>query len=137
LLSSTLLRSVAYQTFQACINWNSGPVQPVRVRNYPGAEDSSSHHPSSASLRQKLVRCPYFSLQYRCYREPFTCGGSGALQVLLVLHGRGRLWTGEGVGQLSVGDTLLLPAALDALACHPEGDLGMLLSTLPMQSEID
>jgi mannose-6-phosphate isomerase len=115
----------------ACINWNSGPVQPLRARNYPGAEDSSSRHASSASLRQQLVRCPYFSLEYRRYSEPFTCGGSGALQVLLVLHGRGRLWTGEGVWQLTAGDTLLLPAALDSLACHPEGDLGILLSTLP------
>jgi quercetin dioxygenase-like cupin family protein len=51
-----------------------------------------------------------------------------------VLHGRGRLWTGEGVWELVPGDTLLLPAALDALTCHPEDDLGILLSTLPEKS---
>jgi hypothetical protein len=53
------------------------------------------------------------------------------MQVLLVVHGQGRLWTGEGVWELAPGETLLLPAALDVLTCYPEGDLGILLSTLP------
>jgi mannose-6-phosphate isomerase len=114
----------------ACINWSSGPVQPVRARSYPRGE-SASPQPSSGSMRQRLVNCSYFALEYLRSSEPLTCGGSGGLQVLLVLHGHGRLWTGEGVWQLSTGDTLLLPAALDSLACHPEGDLGLLLSTLP------
>jgi mannose-6-phosphate isomerase class I len=81
-----------------------------------------------------LVACPYFTLEYVRQSEPFTCGGTGRLQVLLVLHGRGRLWTGEGVWELATGDTLLLPAALNALACHPEGDLGILLATLPLSN---
>ena len=67
-------------------------------------------------------------------REPFTCGGTGCLQVLLVLHGRGRLWTGEGVWKFQARRHVLLPAALDTLTCHPEGDLGILLSTLPADS---
>src|SRR4029079_10133806 len=54
----------------ACINWHSGPVQPVRARNYPDAGDSASLS-SSASLCQRLVHCPYFSLEYRRYSEPF------------------------------------------------------------------
>jgi quercetin dioxygenase-like cupin family protein len=78
-----------------------------------------------------LVKCPYFTLEYLHYREPFTCGGMGGMQVIMVLHGRGRLWTADGVWQLKVGDTLLLPADLPSLACHPEGELGLLLSSLP------
>jgi mannose-6-phosphate isomerase len=113
----------------ACINWNSGPVQPVRAEGYSDKTDSPRR-----SIRQRLVACPYFTLEYVRQSEPFTCGGTGRLQVFLVLHGRGRLWTGEGVWELVPGDTLLLPAALDALTCHPEDDLGILLSTLPEKS---
>ncbi len=116
----------------ACIDWSSGPVHPVRAEGFPGVADSRGER--AGSRRQRLVRCRYFTLEYLRQNEPFTCGGIGRLQVLLVLHGRGRLWTGEGVWELAPGDTLLLPAALDALTCHPEGDLGMLLSTLPANS---
>jgi mannose-6-phosphate isomerase len=108
----------------ACIDWNSGPVHPIRAANYPGGRDMPS--------RQKLVQCPYFTLEYLHYREPFTQKG-GSLQVLLVLHGRGRLESARDERPLVPGDTLLLPAALDALTCHPQGDLGLLLSSLPAE----
>ncbi|HEY7156701.1 MAG TPA: type I phosphomannose isomerase catalytic subunit [Gemmataceae bacterium] len=114
----------------ACINWNSGPVQPVRAEGYADTADSPR-----GSIRQRLVACPYFTLDYLRQQESFTCGGAGRLQVLLVLHGRSRLETGEGVWELVPGDTLLLPAALDTLTCHPEGELGILLSTLPENHE--
>jgi mannose-6-phosphate isomerase len=110
----------------ACIDWNSGPVHPVRAKSYP----SGQMGPRGA-IRQRLVVCPYFTLEYLRQCEPFPCGGVGRLQVLMVLHGRGRLRTGEGDWELVPGDTLLLPAALDTLTCRPENDLGILLSTLP------
>jgi mannose-6-phosphate isomerase len=124
------MRQLHLEEALACIDWNGGPIHPVRAEGYPGNADSI---PSTkeCSLRQELVRCPYFTLDYLRRRKPFTCGGIGRLQVLLVLHGRGQLETGEGVWELARGDTLLLPAALGPLVCHPEGDLGTLLSTLP------
>jgi mannose-6-phosphate isomerase len=125
------MRQLHIEEALACINWNSGPVHPIRARNYPGRADSPPRQPISASSHQRLVDCSYFTLEYLQYSEPFTCGGTGILQVLLVLHGRGRLETGEGVWQLTPGDTLLLPATLDAITCRPEGDLGLLSSTLP------
>jgi mannose-6-phosphate isomerase len=124
------MRQLHIEESLACIDWNSGPVKPVRAKGYPGVPGSPQKK-ELASIRQRLVACPYFTLEYVRQNEPFTCGGTGRLQVLLVLHGRGRLWTGEGVWELTVGDTLLLPAALNALTCHPEGDLGILLPTLP------
>lgn len=110
----------------ACIDWSGGPVHPVRAEGYPGGPAASR-----APIRQRLVACPYFELDYLRQKEPFACGGGGRLQVLLVLHGRGCLHTGEGVWELSPGATLLMPAAVDALSCQPEGELGMLISTLP------
>jgi mannose-6-phosphate isomerase len=103
----------------ACIDWNSGPVHPIRIRDYP-----------RGALQQRLVECSYFTLDYLQSAETFLCGG-GALQALLVLHGRGELRFGDGVEKLAAGDTILLPAALDPVVCHPDGELGVLLSTLP------
>jgi mannose-6-phosphate isomerase len=107
----------------ACIDWNTGPVHPIRAANYPGGA-------ATGTSRQQLVQCSYFTLEYLHYRQAFTLKG-GNLQVLLVLHGRGRLENGRDERPLVPGDTMLLPAALDALTCHPQGDLGLLLSSLP------
>jgi len=115
----------------ACINWNSGPVHPVHVAGYPGSGETLPSNSENRSIRQCLIHCPYFTLEYLRNSKSFTCGGTGRLQVLLVLHGRGRLMTGEGGRELTPGDSLLLPAALDGMTCHPDGDLGVLLSTLP------
>jgi mannose-6-phosphate isomerase len=119
------MRQLHIEEALTCINWDSGPVHPVRVEDYASNRDRVD----ASGIHQQLVKCAYFSLEYLRYREPFTCGGSGSMQVLLVLHGNGRLRTGEGVWQLRPGDTLLLPAALDALTCFPEGNLEFLLSS--------
>jgi mannose-6-phosphate isomerase len=106
----------------ACIDWRAGPVHPVRAEGY-GA--------SAAPARQRLVSCRYFTLDYLRQAEPFTLGGAGRVQVLIALHGRGALQTGEGRLPLAAGRTLVLPAALPALTCAPDGPLGLLLATLP------
>jgi mannose-6-phosphate isomerase len=124
------MRQLHIEEALACIKWNAGPVHPVRAEGYPGTENHSAVERRSA-VRQRLVSCPFFLLEYQRQSEPFPCGGSGAMQVLLVLHGYGRLQTGEGVWELTPGDTLLLPAALGPLVCQPEGEIGTLLSTLP------
>jgi len=123
------MRQLHIEEALACINWECGPVPPVRAANYPGGTDSSLQH-GGAAIQQRLVQCPYFTLNYLCSSEPFTCDG-GSLQVLLVLHGRGRVKTGAEMQPLVPGDTLLLPSALDELICYPEENLGLLLSTLP------
>ncbi len=125
------MRQLHIEQALACIDWSSGPVNPLRARDYPQPEARSARQRTSTAVRQRLVHCPYFALEYLHYSEPFTCGTDGVLQVLLVLHGRGRLWTSEGVWQLTPGDAFVLPAALGALTFHPEGNLGLLVSTLP------
>jgi mannose-6-phosphate isomerase len=118
------MRQLHLEEALACINWSSGPVHPIRTESYPGRAAART------ALRQRLVLCPYFSLEYLHFSEPFSLDG-GVLQVLLVLHGRGRLESGADERPLVPGDTLLLPAALESLTCHPEGEFGLLLSTLP------
>lgn len=116
------MRQLHVEEALACIKWNSGPVSPVRAANYPDG--------ASRPSKQLLTKCSYFTLEYLHSREPFTCNG-GVMQVLLVLHGRGRLGNSPDAWELAPGDTLLLPASLDPLPCYPEGELALLLATLP------
>jgi mannose-6-phosphate isomerase len=125
------MRQLHIEEALACIHWNAGPVHPVRAEGYPGTTGITSRGREGGSFRQRLVRCKYFTLEYLRHNERFTCGGTGTMQVLLVLHGRARLRTSDGVWELTPGNTMLLPAALGPLDCQPESDLGILLSTLP------
>jgi mannose-6-phosphate isomerase len=108
----------------ASIDWHGGPVNPVRAAGYPCGDTSLS--PTTA-VRQALVRSRYFALDYLRRPAPFTLGGAGRLQAVVVLHGGGRL----GDHGLAAGDAWLLPAGLPSLACSPDEPLGLLLATLP------
>jgi mannose-6-phosphate isomerase len=124
-------RTLHIEEALACINWNSGPIHPLRVCDYPDAADAPTRSDGCVASRQKLVDCAYFTLEYLRQRDSFSCSGNGALQVMLVLHGRGRLCSGDGEWPLAAGDTLLLPASLGDATCQPDGDLGILLAALP------
>src|SRR5262249_13191563 len=82
----------------AAINWNQGPVPPVRVPGFPQGRDS---------FRMDWVRCPYFVLDCVRESEPFALGGTGALQALLVVRGRGTLATPAGEAELARGQAWL------------------------------
>jgi mannose-6-phosphate isomerase len=111
----------------ACIDWNAGPVHPVRASGYPAPGKPAPAEP----VRQELVRCRYFVLEYLRGHRPFPVGGGGCLQVLVVLHGKAALETPQGQMPFRVGDTLLLPADMKSVYCRPEGPTGLLLSSLP------
>jgi mannose-6-phosphate isomerase len=103
----------------AVIHWDQGPVQPVRAEGFGERQ--------SIRIRQTLVKCRYFSLEYLHENRLFAVGGSGSLQALLVLTGHGRL----GEESMSAGQVWLLPAAMPQVQCRPEDHLGVLLSSLP------
>jgi mannose-6-phosphate isomerase len=108
----------------ACIDWRAGPVQPVRAAGYSGRDEADL-----SPVRQALVRCRYFHLDYIRQHEPFALGsGEPAMRTVMVLHGRGRLGESD---RLARGDTVLLPAALGEVWVHPQGPVGLLVSTLP------
>jgi mannose-6-phosphate isomerase len=110
----------------ASIHWDVGPVRPVQADGYPLPAERSG-----ASIRQGLVRCRYFELEYVRQNEPFTLGGAGRLQVAIGLHGRCGLHTTRGDEVFAAGETLVLPAASDPMVCTPAGSCGFLLATLP------
>jgi mannose-6-phosphate isomerase len=120
-------RTLHVEEALACINWKGGPVQPMAAAGYPEGRNAAAVGPAW----QELVRCPYFTLEYVRQTEPFTCGGTGRLQVLIVLHGHGQLTASGQRRDLRPGDVLVLPADLERISYVPKGPVGLLLSTLP------
>jgi mannose-6-phosphate isomerase len=106
----------------ACIDWNAGPVQPVRVEGYP----------NQIGL-QRLVACRYFTLHYLGMEKPLAWDSlaEGRMQVVIGLQGRGVLYSDEGEYRLAAGETLLLPAALSRREFRPHGLMSVLVATLP------
>jgi mannose-6-phosphate isomerase len=109
----------------ACIDWGAGPVEPVRAEGYPRGGEAAPW-----SVRQPLVKCAYFDVDYVRESEPFALGG-GRMKVAVVLHGRGEMHTARGLEPLRAGDTVVLPAALGQTWVCPRGPLGLLVSSLP------
>ena len=114
-------RTLHIEEALACIDWNAGPVRPVHAEGYPDGPEA---------VRQQLVSCRYFTMEYIRQIEPFPCGGE-RMQVLIVAHGRGAIDGPAGRFDLRTGDSLLLPAAVAPLECRPDGSLGLLLVRLP------
>lgn len=111
-------RALHIEESLACIDWTSGPVQPVRT-----APDASG--------RASLVDCPYFVLEEVRATAPFACAGAGRLQALIALDGDAFLESAEGVLPVSRGDVVVFPAGLPETPCRPQPALHGLLCTLP------
>ncbi len=114
-------RTLHIEQATACIDWDAGPVRPVHAEGYPYGP---------GAVRQRLVSCRYFTMEYVRQSKPFPCDG-GRMQVWIVAHGRGGLHGPDGRTDLCAGDSLLLPAAMAPMECRPEGPLGLLLASLP------
>jgi mannose-6-phosphate isomerase len=107
----------------ACIDWSRGPVEPVHT-----AEFTKPAEAVRGCERQPLVECEYFKLEYVQGREAISLGGDSRLHMFIALRGAGH-W--QGSEPIAVGQAWLLPAAMAATQCEPDGVLGGLLCTLP------
>ena len=104
----------------ACIDWETGPVSPVRVPGYP---EQTGDVP--------LVRCDYFDLDYHCFHQSRSLNTTPAMRVVLVLHGRGHYVADGSRHDVAAGDTLLFPAGIGPVELVPDGALGVLAARLP------
>jgi len=95
----------------AAIDWNAGPVTPVHAE----------------AGGQNLVRCEFFELTFGRASKPFTWGGVGGVQAVVVIRGAATLED----NRLEPGQVWLLPADLPAVTCNPSADFEFLLVTLP------
>jgi mannose-6-phosphate isomerase len=124
-------RALHIEESLASIHWDQGPVLPLHVAEFapPGKEGEEPRERSTR--RTELVRCGYFHLDHVSGSEPFTVGGTGALQMLLVLGGRGWLDGSGGAEPLTAGQAWVLPAGGLAVPVRPHLWVSCLLCTLP------
>lgn len=119
-------RTLHVEEAMACIDWQRGPIDPVQVKGFlipPGG--------NNPRINQRLVQCPYFSLDYLQDVSSFTLGGDGLLRAVIVIKGKGG-WRSERAGEdLKVGEVLLLPASMPAVSFQPRQELGVLVATWP------
>jgi mannose-6-phosphate isomerase len=119
-------RKLHVEEAMASIHWEYGPVRPVRAEGYPTPGERTR-----PPVRQELVRCRYFELDYVRQNERFSLGGIGRLQVAVALHGRSVLQAAAGEEPFAPGETLVLPASLGPTPCTPAEPFGFLVATLP------
>jgi mannose-6-phosphate isomerase len=96
----------------ASIHWDKGPVQPIETKSGPAT--------------QRLVRCPYFELDYVASSGTLTLGGAGKLQTAMIVGGEGAWSDGTRV---ETGQVWVLPAAMPAR--EATGELVCVVGTLP------
>ncbi len=112
----------------ACIDWERGPVEPIRTNPLAGAAAEGSPR---GSLHERLVQCPFFHLEHVRETAPFACGGEASLQVWIILEGAGHWDIPGGTEEAQQGQVWVLPAAMTRTWCRPEPELEFLLCTLP------
>ena len=101
----------------ACTDFARGPVDPVTPRPLPG--------PSAAS--ERLVAGEFFVIDRHAGTAPFPVGaddgGTGdRFRVLMTVAGAAALTGDFDRVELSLGDTVLVPAACGAVTVEPGGD---------------
>jgi mannose-6-phosphate isomerase len=121
-------RTLHIEEGMACIDWRRGPVQPIRV---PEFAEAGSEVESSDVVRRPLVNCEFFQLEYARAHAPFTCGGEGKMQALIVLSGSGRLESASWNEPMARGQVWLLPERMSPALCRPDTTLKSLVCTLP------
>lgn len=90
-------------------DFNRGPVDPIRARA----------NPLPNGTLERLVRSPFFSVDRYVLNGTATVGRSGEFTVLVGLQGSAEIeWQGES-RLFSVGQTMLLPAAIGPCRIHP------------------
>jgi mannose-6-phosphate isomerase len=119
-------RTLHIEESLASIHWTRGPVQPIRVAGFRHDAETGQ-----STIRRALVQCPFFHLDYLQSAEPFSAGGTGRLQTLVVLQGNGLLATTEADELVATGQVWVLPAAMPPCQFFPRDTLKVLMSTLP------
>ncbi len=115
-------RTLHIEPGMACINWQAGPVKPIPAEGYPQRPGDRAK-PAS----QQLVDCAFFRIEYLCDNLPFSIDRAGCLRTVTVLQGRGKIDSKP----VRAGDVLLLPAALNEVACEPNQSISLLVASLP------
>ncbi|HEV8004274.1 MAG TPA: type I phosphomannose isomerase catalytic subunit [Planctomycetaceae bacterium] len=97
-----------------CIDFESGPVDPV----VPHA------HPDGEHLVEDLIAGPYFELHRHQLKSPWQLPADERFRILMPLEGRVEVRTADWRRTVSLGDTLLIPACLEDVSVAPGSSHG-------------
>lgn len=103
-----------------CVNFDRGPIAQIS----PVKLNTNHDH-------EELVRSAEFVLQRHRSSDPFDLPQDEAFHVVMVLSGNGELQAGGDVFDLSLGQTVLLPADRDHVVVTPGAELTLLDTFLP------
>ncbi|REJ73765.1 MAG: mannose-6-phosphate isomerase [Planctomycetota bacterium] len=104
-----------------CIDFQRGPtcvVQPTVISEDPG-------------LSEELVRCDHFVIRRHTLKRTFSFADDERFHVLIVLNGSVRLRSGDTALDVSLGQTVLLPAERDECVVEPNDSCVLLDAFLP------
>jgi mannose-6-phosphate isomerase len=104
----------------AAICWHQRPV-PLGRLHWGGAQH----------VRQELVRCPSFHLDFRRETEPFPVGGESRVEVYVILRGIGRWGGSKADEEIRTGQVWVVPAAMSRRWCQLRSPLTFLQCSLP------
>jgi mannose-6-phosphate isomerase len=105
----------------ACINFAQEAIGPVVPQI----------HDAKLLPWERLIHCDHFGVWRLTEEFPFVAGAAETCRVLVCLEGRADLEF-DGVDYpFGEGDVLLLPAAIGACSCRPNGTVTVLEISLP------
>jgi mannose-6-phosphate isomerase len=96
-----------------------GPLQPV-VETRP-----------DGNLRERLARCPYFSVERWHLSRPVMLGSFERFTIVMNLRGAAEVRHAGSNWRLKFGQTLLLPASVGPCEVSPDGEAVLLTCTVP------
>lgn len=103
-----------------CIDFRQGPGRPVVPQRIADA-------PTPV---EELVRCDHFVIRRHRSAEPFSTGGDERFRVLMMLSGKAEVRCAEESRPMTLGTTLLIPAAAGNVELIPDGESVVLESFL-------
>lgn len=114
-------RPLQIEQAMACINFNQAACGPAVPQI----------HDAKPLPWERLIRCDHFGVWSLTEEFPFVAGAAGTCRVLVCIEGRADLEY-DGIDYLfGEGDVLLLPAAVGACTCRPNGTVSVLEISLP------
>ncbi len=116
---STQARPLHIEQALAVIDFNRGPVEPQKsVR-------------TDRKIAKRLVECEKFVLDRLEFSDPQMIGGDGRCHIVSVLHGSAEV-SGDAVSApLRIGQTILIPAAVNICQFTPKRPVTLLDMYLP------
>jgi mannose-6-phosphate isomerase len=114
-------RPLQVEQAMACINFGQGIIGPV-----------TPHFDETKPLPwEQLINCDHFGVRRASDEFPFVVGAEETCRVMVGIEGRGCLEHAGTDYPFGEGDVLLLPAAVGACRCRPNGSVTVLEISLP------